>query len=98
VPYCEEFRSLNSLLHKTTKSSIKSTGNQPVPYVGDNKWVESALIGVKSCLMNDAIPDAHENCEICGYTSARMRCEGASGNRTESSDGQTSASIVRTDT
>jgi hypothetical protein len=44
-------------------------------YVGSDKWVEAALIGIKSCLMSDGVPGAPENCEICGYASARARCE-----------------------
>jgi hypothetical protein len=45
------------------------------PYVGDDKWIEDALIAVKSCLMGDTIPNAPEKCEFCGYASARSNRE-----------------------
>jgi hypothetical protein len=46
-----------------------------LPYVGNDDWVEATLIEVKNCLANTRVPDAKENCEICGYTLARNRCE-----------------------
>ena len=45
------------------------------PYVGDDTWVEDALIAVKNCLMSDTIPNAPEKCEFCGYSSARSNRE-----------------------
>jgi hypothetical protein len=46
-----------------------------LPYTGSDAWVEEALCAVKDCLMSDALPDATDGCEFCGYVSARRERE-----------------------
>ncbi len=47
-----------------------------LPYEGDTAWVEPTLLKAKACLMGDAIPAAHEECDYCNYRFAVGRAEG----------------------
>ena len=38
-----------------------------LPYVGDDRWVEPAIIAAKACLNNDKLPNYSKNCEHCQY-------------------------------
>ena len=38
-----------------------------LPYVGDDSWVEPALVSIKACLESDVIPATAEECEYCQY-------------------------------
>ena len=42
-----------------------------LPYTGSDCWVEDALGDLKRCLLDEDIPDRPEDCEFCGYASAR---------------------------
>lgn len=41
-----------------------------LPYVGDDSWVEQAIIDAKACLMGDQIPAAAPDCDFCSYVQA----------------------------
>jgi len=41
-----------------------------IPYVGDTKWIEPALLQIKSCLMSPSLPAADPNCDYCRYREA----------------------------
>lgn len=41
-----------------------------LPYVGDDSWVEQALIDAKACLMGDKIPKVAPDCDFCSYVKA----------------------------
>ncbi len=41
-----------------------------IPYVGDDSWVEKAIIDAHKCLMSDQIPKASEECDFCNYIKA----------------------------
>jgi hypothetical protein len=41
------------------------------PYCGSDAWLDETLINLKNCLLSDVIPNAPDNCEYCGYASAR---------------------------
>lgn len=38
-----------------------------IPYVGNDSWVEDALIGAKNCLELEKIPKYTKSCEFCQY-------------------------------
>jgi len=42
-----------------------------LPYTGNDQWIESVLVNLKSCLMSNNIPDQPDDCEFCGYSRAR---------------------------
>lgn len=46
-----------------------------LPYTGDDCWIEGTLVDLKTCLMGEEIPDPPNDCEFCGYASARMEQE-----------------------
>lgn len=46
-----------------------------IPYVGDDSWVEGALIDAKKCLMSSKIPKYSEECDYCGYIKAVKEVE-----------------------
>jgi len=41
-----------------------------IPYIGDDAWVEPAIIKAHKCLMSDKIPEAGANCDYCHYVRA----------------------------
>lgn len=40
---------------------------QMLPHVGDDRWVDDALMGAYDCLQQDLPPPYVENCEWCAY-------------------------------
>ncbi len=44
-----------------------------IPYVGDDSWVEGAIIDAHKCLNSDKIPDAGSDCDYCKYVEAIKR-------------------------
>ncbi|HEY4479016.1 MAG TPA: PD-(D/E)XK nuclease family protein [Candidatus Paceibacterota bacterium] len=38
-----------------------------IPYTGDSKWVEKALLDMKKCLLDDRIPKQSVDCDYCNY-------------------------------
>lgn len=46
-----------------------------IPYEGDTAWIEPTLLKIKTCLMNDELPEAHEECDYCRYRFAVTRME-----------------------
>jgi len=43
---------------------------QLIEHIGNDDWIESALLRAKKCLMNDVPPDSGEGCEWCQYRQA----------------------------
>ncbi len=41
-----------------------------IPYKGNAKWVEEALLGAHTCLQGEHIPESHPNCDYCAYREA----------------------------
>lgn len=41
-----------------------------IPYTGNDRWVERAIIDAHKCLCSDHIPDASEGCDYCAYRDA----------------------------
>ena len=39
-------------------------------YVGDGSWVENILYDIKSCLINNVLPDLSQTCDYCKYWDA----------------------------
>lgn len=46
-----------------------------IEYVGDDSWVEPALIEAKKCLMQDAPPACSTECELCRFKNAIKNTE-----------------------
>ena len=46
-----------------------------IPYVGDDRWVEKALLDAKACLMSDSLPEADKECDYCNYRGAVREVE-----------------------
>lgn len=46
-----------------------------LPYTGSDHWVEETLREVKGCLLQDKIPAEPDDCEFCGYVTARAETE-----------------------
>ncbi|MFZ2975271.1 MAG: PD-(D/E)XK nuclease family protein [Candidatus Moraniibacteriota bacterium] len=46
-----------------------------IPYVGDDSWVEGALIDAKKCLMSSKIPKYSKECDYCTYIQAVKEVE-----------------------
>jgi hypothetical protein len=44
-----------------------------IPYVGDDSWVDAALVKIKKCLEQDSIPAAAKDCEYCQYARSRAK-------------------------
>ena len=57
----------NGIKDKTAFNNRLDFTVSMLPYVGDDSWVEPALVSIKACLESDEIPDAVENCEYCQY-------------------------------
>ncbi len=43
-----------------------------IPYVGDDSWVEEAVLEAYDCLMRESLPDPGADCEFCQY---RLRAQ-----------------------
>lgn len=41
-----------------------------IPYVGDDSWIEQALIDIKKCLMQNKPPKPDTKCDYCAYRKA----------------------------
>lgn len=41
-----------------------------IAYTGNDSWIEKVLLGVKNCLMANAIPQASKDCDWCRYRKA----------------------------
>jgi CRISPR/Cas system-associated exonuclease Cas4 (RecB family) len=41
-----------------------------IPYKGDTKWIEKALLDARNCLLSDGVPLANEKCDYCAYRKA----------------------------
>lgn len=41
-----------------------------IPYTGSDEWIEPALIDMRQCLENDAVPGAAKACDYCAYRDA----------------------------
>lgn len=41
-----------------------------LPYIGNDSWVENALLNIKACLINDNLPNSSESCDYCSYFNA----------------------------
>ncbi len=46
-----------------------------IPYVGDDSWVEGALVEAKKILDSDTLPPQGEVCDYCTYIEARSNAE-----------------------
>jgi hypothetical protein len=46
-----------------------------LPYTGNDRWIEPTLADLKACLMNADMPGRTNDCEFCGYASARCQHE-----------------------
>jgi hypothetical protein len=38
-----------------------------IPHTGNDKWIEPTLFEIKKCLLSDAAPAPHPECEYCAY-------------------------------
>lgn len=47
-----------------------------LPYVGNDGWVEEAIVRAHECLMNDALPRPIRTCEWCTYRTKAAAYEG----------------------
>lgn len=41
-----------------------------IPYKGNDKWVEKAILGIKKCLNSKKVPASGEDCDFCEYREA----------------------------
>jgi hypothetical protein len=41
-----------------------------LPYEGNDSWVEDILFDIKTCLMNDQLPELSGSCDYCSYWDA----------------------------
>ncbi len=41
-----------------------------IPYKGNDSWVEETIREIHSCLMDNQVPDADDDCDFCAYRSA----------------------------
>jgi len=41
-----------------------------IPYTGNVRWIENAILEAHQCLNNNHIPDASDNCDYCAYREA----------------------------
>jgi len=41
-----------------------------IPYIGDDLWVEKAIVDAHKCLNADKIPEADKECDYCSYIRA----------------------------
>lgn len=46
-----------------------------LPYKGDDKWVENALMDARKCLLDNSIPKANPSCDYCNYRNAAYEVE-----------------------
>ena len=47
-----------------------------LPYVGDDAWVEGAVMRAHECLMGDFLPRSAKTCEWCAYRAKASQYEG----------------------
>jgi RecB family exonuclease len=55
------------------KSSFDNTLHFKIsllPYEGNDGWVEETLLAIKTCLMDDVLPEPSQNCDYCAYYKA----------------------------
>lgn len=41
-----------------------------IPYSGDDKWVDKAIVEAHNCLVSDDIPESNPDCDYCAYVNA----------------------------
>jgi CRISPR/Cas system-associated exonuclease Cas4 (RecB family) len=41
-----------------------------IPYVGNDTWVDKAILDIKACLMSEKTPKPDKNCDYCNYRKA----------------------------
>ena len=46
-----------------------------IPYIGNDDWVEQAITEAHTCLCNDKVPDASEDCDYCAYRETVKKLE-----------------------
>jgi RecB family exonuclease len=46
-----------------------------IPYVGDDSWVDQAILDAHACLSSGLIPEANPDCDYCTYLSAMRDLE-----------------------
>ena len=47
-----------------------------LPYIGNDEWVEEAVVRAHACLMNDTMPRPAKTCEWCAYRARAAEYEG----------------------
>ncbi|MEI9966804.1 MAG: hypothetical protein WDN67_04190 [Candidatus Moraniibacteriota bacterium] len=48
-----------------------------IPYTGDDAWVSDMLVAARACLEASSLPEAHPECDYCGYRAVAARHEAA---------------------
>lgn len=46
-----------------------------IPYQGEDRWVEEALLAARKCLTGSELPRAGRDCDFCSYTTALHEAE-----------------------
>jgi hypothetical protein len=46
-----------------------------IPYTGDSKWVDKAVLDMKKCLMSDELPESGAGCDFCAYRKEANKVE-----------------------
>lgn len=46
-----------------------------IPYIGDDSWVEGAILDAIECLKKDKLPASGPDCDFCKYRSATRKIE-----------------------
>jgi len=44
-----------------------------IPYQGNDKWVDGAILDLHKCLMGDRVPAASSDCDYCSYREAAKK-------------------------
>lgn len=58
---------LNSAVDHLLKLEFDVT---QIPYVGDDTWVEEAVVNAHKCLKSDEYPESGNDCDYCAYHKA----------------------------
>lgn len=46
-----------------------------IPYIGNDSWVEKAILAAHKCLVSDKIPASGKDCDFCAYATARRKID-----------------------
>ena len=46
-----------------------------IPYTGSDDWIEKVIYDIHSCLNQEEIPKANNDCEYCSYINAVKKLE-----------------------